>query len=259
MPDEFRVYADEHLRLLEDKLPGLVTALLITGSVPLADYRPGHSDIDFVAVTDGAPSREQLAILADIHTRLPHQPSYDGIYLTRAQLAADPGRLDTAPQVLAGDFRAAKPGGQLNPVTWWEVARSGITMWGQRPAVRTDPDLLRRWLLDNLTGYWTNWAAGARAVWSGQAPDQAIPCELIVWGVLGPGRLHHTLATEEVVSKTTAGWYTADRFPAWRQLCQRVVASRAGEPGDFHAADGLAACDLIDAVVADGQARWGGW
>ncbi|MFD0597670.1 nucleotidyltransferase domain-containing protein [Catellatospora coxensis] len=80
-----------HVRALDERVRGLVTGLFVTGSVPLGDYWPGRSDIDFVAVMDREPTSAELAALGKVHLSLPDEmpgPDYDGIYLTRAQLAA---------------------------------------------------------------------------------------------------------------------------------------------------------------------------
>ncbi len=76
------------------------------------------------------------------------------------------------------------------------------------------------------------------------------PAEAVVWGLLGPGRLHCTIATGAIISKTAAAAYTAARFPRWAELLTRARRWRSGA-GDtrFTMADGLAACDLVAAVV----------
>ncbi|MEV4415035.1 nucleotidyltransferase domain-containing protein [Catellatospora sp. NPDC049609] len=245
-----------HVRALDESVPGLVTGLFVTGSVPLGDYRPGLSDIDFVAVTDRPATADELAALAKAHASLPTGgPDYDGIYLTRAQLAAPPAGDGTAPQILAGDFQPAKPGGQFNPVTWLELARHGLPILGERPHVALDAAALRDWLLGNLAGYWTDFAGRAAAQFAAIPPETPVPAESVRWGVTGAGRLHHTLATGEVTSKTGAAEYTAEHFPRWAGLCERAARSRAGEDEPFTAADGTAATELISAVVADAHAR----
>lgn len=256
MLDELWVTA-VHVGMLDKLTPGLVTGLFVTGSIPLGDYRPGLSDIDFVAVTDRAPTEAELAALPEVHAALPAIPHYDGIYLTRAQLANPPVEDDTAPQILAGDFRPAQAGGQLNPVTWLELARHGLPIQGERPAVALDDDVLRRWLLGNLAGYWAGFAVAARAQFAGFPPEAPVPAEPVRWAVTGPGRLHRTLATGEVIGKSEAARHTARHLPRFEDLCERVVRSRAGEDEPFTAADGVAATELIDAVVADAVARWG--
>ena len=71
--------------------------------------------------------------------------------------------------------------------------------------------------------------------------------------VLGAPRLHATLTTGRIVSKTAAGAYAAERFPDHAQLAGRCVRWRAGEPEEFTMADGLRAAALIRAVVSTAE------
>jgi len=153
-------------------------------------------------------------------------------------------------QVLDGQFYPAKAGGQLNPVTWLEIARYAWVVEGARPYVHLDDGVLQSWLLRNLAGYWTSWVTRSRAFWASRDPAELIePASSVPWGVLGPGRLRYTLETGEVVSKTKSGWYTAQRYPQWAELCERAVYARAGESITFTVADGLMATDLMAAVI----------
>jgi hypothetical protein len=256
MHTEMLAVTDQYLRLLAQDAPGLVTGLAITGSLALGDYRPPASDIDFVSVLSRDPQEQDLVMLATVHARLPAAPHFDGIYLTAAQLAGDPADLATAPQVLANAFEAAKPGGQLNPVTWLELLQQPLIAGGELPPVTPPPMAgLRRWLLGNLDGYWSHTATGLRAGLDGLPADQPIPSAAICWVVLGPGRLHHTLATGTVTSKTDAGWYTAQLFPAWTGLLTRAISARAGDPVEFTVTDARNAADLVEAVVSDAMSR----
>ena len=105
-------------------------------------------------------------------------------------------------------------------------------MRGPEPgSLRLDgqPELLRSWNRDNLEHYWRPWALAVqraprarfrlRAGWS------------TAWGMLGPPRLHHTIATGDVISKERAGEYALDVFPArWHPLIGDALAYRRGEP-----------------------------
>lgn len=69
--------------------------------------------------------------------------------------------------------------------------------------------------------------------------------------MLGPGRLHATITTGEIISKTAAADYTAALFPEHGALLARAKAYRLGDVGEpFTVKDGHAACDLVDAVVS---------
>src|SRR5438876_1002375 len=51
------------------------------------------------------------------------------------------------------------------------------------------------------------------------------------WGVLGAPRLHHTIATGEVISKEAAGEYALDVFPPrWHPLIEEALAYWRGVP-----------------------------
>ncbi len=79
------------------------------------------------------------------------------------------------------------------------------------------------------------------------------------WAALGPGRLHATITTGEIISKTAAADYTAELLPEHGALLARAKAHRLGpDGGPFTVADGYAACDLIDAVVNDAASLRGG-
>src|ERR1700744_2053669 len=72
------------------------------------------------------------------------------------------------------------------------------------------------------------------------------------WAALGPGRLHATITTGEIISKTASADYTARLLPDYGELLARARACRLGQDArPFTVADGYAACDLIDAVVND--------
>jgi hypothetical protein len=64
--------------------------------------------------------------------------------------------------------------------------------------------------------------------------------------------LHATITTGDIISKTAAADYTAGLLPQHTGLLERAKAHRLGDGTiAFTVADGLAACDLIDAVVSD--------
>jgi hypothetical protein len=261
VPGPVRELVAAHLQALDAAVPGLVEMLYLTGSVALADYRPGASDVDFLAITSRPLGDGDLAAVAAAHAGMPAAPCYDGVYLERGALAtAPPDGCPVVPHVVGGQFRTDQPCGELNPVLWLTLARCGIAVRGPAAAelgVRVDPQRLRWWNLDNLASYWQPLAGRIRREVAGRTSIGAAGAAGVVWAVLGPARLHYTLATGEVTSKTGAGGYAAQQFPAWAELATRAVACRAGEPVEFVAADALAAAAMVEAVVADAWRRWG--
>jgi Nucleotidyltransferase domain len=101
-----------------DSTAGLIDGLYLYGSVALGDFRPPHSDIDFLAIVDGPLD---AAALDWVHRSLPG-PVFDGIYLTTDQLAAGP--IDLAPTRFARDRRLHQPGRfEQNPPLTHETPR----------------------------------------------------------------------------------------------------------------------------------------
>jgi hypothetical protein len=80
---------------------------------------------------------------------------------------------------------------------------------------------------------------------------------MLAWVVLGPPRLHYTLATGDITSKAGAGGYLAAQFPQYAELALRTVAGRRGELVEYTAADALLAADMIDTLTDDAWKRWG--
>src|SRR3954453_4846085 len=93
LPPPVESLVTAYLELVDAELPGLIEGLYLTGSLALDDFRPGRSDIDFVAVTAVPVEPSTLASLGQVHsllsTRLP-RPLLEGIYVTLDDLARDP-------------------------------------------------------------------------------------------------------------------------------------------------------------------------
>jgi hypothetical protein len=260
VPSSVRELVVAHLEQADGAAPGLIEMLYLTGSVTLGDYRPGVSDVDFLAVTSRTLNASDLAAVAAAHEGMPAAPHYDGIYLERSALPATPDDCPVVPHVRDGVFRTDQPCGELNPVLWLMLTRCGIAMRGPSTAdleVRVDPQRLRRWNLDNLKSYWQPLAEQIRQRVSGRTDTEPANSAGVVWAVLGPARLHYTLATGKVTSKTGAGRYAAQQFPPWAELAARAVGCRAGQLVDFATADALATAAMVDAVVEDAWQRWG--
>ena len=239
-----------HLELLDAALPGRVTGLYLTGSLPLGDFHPHTSDIDGVVVTSGPVT--ELHQLRDIHAELAGGPAYDVVYLTVAELAGPPRRDRPAVFTLDGEFKEAPYGGPVSPVLWAELARGPIVV-RENPGLEVydDDAALRAFTRDNLTSYWVPRLDELNAHLDGAPDDAPVETEVFTWFVLGVPRLHALLTTGEFVSKTAAGHWAAERFGQWAGLCRRTIAARAGEPQAFTVADARDAVNLGRAILAD--------
>ncbi|RKN45836.1 aminoglycoside adenylyltransferase domain-containing protein [Streptomyces hoynatensis] len=264
-PDALRL-ARRYLATADRLLPGRIGGFYLVGSAALGAWRPGRSDVDFVAVTEGEFGDPELRRLRLLH------PVGNATAVARAVLRARPG----VPGTMNGAFVPAAELGRpvteirpiashtghsfrrgaafdVNPVMWQVLRERGVALRGPEPAalgLDPEPGRLREWNLGNLRGYWRRWGewalmyglpgeragerAGALAGRRGRGPR--LPARLLaghatVWGTLGPPRLHHTLATGEVISKEAAGEYALGALPGrWHPLIRLALARRRGEP-----------------------------
>jgi hypothetical protein len=214
-----------YLEDIDSAAPGLVEDVYLTGSVALGDFRPGISDVDLVAVWATSAGEAQLGALSELHR--PSTPQVDVVYLSRENLRSDPRQLSPA-HSLQGVFH--RDGAfSANPVTWRELQTRSFAVRGpslEPENVWFDAGALRRWNVDNLDQYWRRQVDAWR---------QADPTEELVrheyglqWLVLGVPRLHYTIATLQVASKTMAGRYAlgvVDR--RWHPVIHTAITLRA--------------------------------
>ena len=229
LPPEVAVAMSTYLRMVDKILPGRINGLYLVGSVALDDYRPGQSDIDFVAVTGAALTPSELEQLRQLHNELRRnlpRPMLDGVYVTWLELRSDPVGLSVP---CCRDGRFASGGGfAANPVTWYMLHRYHIPLRGPpRPVVQHDPESLRRWCRENLQSYWAGWVHAARTRFMRRL--YSLSRQATVWGVLGVTRLHATIRTGDILSKSAAGIYALEVFPPhWSPVIQAALAGRSG-------------------------------
>ena len=210
-----------------------VEGLYLVGSVALDDYRPGMSDIDFVAVTerpvDPEAVRRAHAELVERHPR----PHFDGLYVTWADLATDPREVAPGTHTHEGRVHTGVRG-ERHPVTWHTLAQCGVTVRGPAPAdldIWTDRAALAESIRENLDAYWRPWHREASRRLSKLAAATLVDWGP-VWAVLGVSRLHYTLATGRITSKTGAGVHARTVFGhEWHRIVDECLRIRRAEPG----------------------------
>src|SRR5688500_2815095 len=164
LPCEVSATMSAYARLVDDKLPERIRGLYLAGSLALDDYRPGRSDIDFVAVSDTALQPSELEMLRRVHTELRRTmpgPELGGVYLTWPALSVALVGL-SVPDCLRGRFEA-KGAFPVNPVTWCFLHRLPLPLRGPaKPVVHHDDQMLREWCREWLRSYWGSWVRSAR-------------------------------------------------------------------------------------------------
>ena len=126
--------------------------------------------------------------------------------------------------------------GSGHPVLWHELAQHGTAVRGPHRdelTIWTDRDRLVEWVRGNLDGYWRRWHARSAAATS-LAGLVSLTHWGPTWGVLGVARLHYTISTGRICSKTAGGRHAMDTFDQrWHRIvdeCLRIRTARAGRP-----------------------------
>lgn len=236
--------ARSYLRLADSILPGRIVGFYLVGSAALGAYRPGRSDLDFVALLDGAAARATLARLRALHLlsaahctagalRRRHSPltgTCNGVFLAADDVGTPLASIEPVASHTAERFQVGAAF-NLNPVEWKTWAERGIRLRGPDVAelgLEVDAAELRAWNVRNLASYWRPWA---EQVLGGPGTMLLRARWWTAWGVLGAPRLHCTIATGEVVSKEAAGDYALSVFDsAWHPIIEEGLAYRRGMP-----------------------------
>jgi len=253
LPREAQVALDGYLAALDEALPGFAEGVYLTGSAALGDWMPGRSDLDVLVVSAQPAAEKEIELLRGVHDGR-GRPFVDTVYVACDQVGLRPREgFPGVPVVVDGVFKSDH--WELNPVLWATLARHGVTLRGPEAGglgAAPDPLWLRTWNLGNLTSYWTPLAADLREKLAGREPDSAVRAEICVWCASGPGRLHKTIATGEIISKSACIRYTAGLLPQYDEVLARAGKSRGGDEAvGFTAADLGLLVDAIDAVAED--------
>ena len=235
----------------DEVAPGTIEGLYVVGSVALGDWTP-HSDIDVVAVVADPSDPDLFADLAAAHTLVRDRVSIavDGPYIAWGDLVV-PAMAVQRPWVLDGEYHVDGESFEINPVTWYTVAAYGIAVRGVQPShigVVSALEERRTWVTENLDTYWRG-VAEALAAGLAESPEEEWGGEILEWVALGVARMLYTFETGDVISKSGAGRWAADRIPRHEALFHRAVEVRATR--DSVPRDVLVQCaDVAREIVA---------
>jgi hypothetical protein len=124
-----------------------------------------------------------------------------------------------------------------------------LGIWNDRTA-------LAAWTIENLNSYWTGLAKRAHTALSvGGRWIGRVDARMAVWGVLGVARLHYTLVTGGITSKSGAGEYALAKFgDRWAPIvreCLRIRREGAGRPAWLTTAQAREAAAFMTCVIED--------
>ncbi|MEV6232091.1 aminoglycoside adenylyltransferase domain-containing protein [Saccharopolyspora shandongensis] len=235
-----------YLATADRLLPGMITGFYVVGSAALGGWRPGRSDVDFIAVVDGNIGDREARRLRVLHVAGnataagralrradPAIPgTMNGAFVLKPDLSEPVTQIRPLASHSGWSFKHGR-GFDVNPVMWKVLRESGIAVRGPAPGrlgLDPEPDRLRAWNLDQLNGHWRSWAEKSLSRKPPRKP--LLPAHRVALAhVLGPPRLHCTIATGRVITKESAAEYALDTFAArWHPLIRSALAHRTDEP-----------------------------
>jgi hypothetical protein len=232
LPPAVDAAVGRYLALADRFLPGRVVGLHVVGSIALGAYREARSDIDVIVVLDRRLDTGELRrlkgmiVAAGVRSGVPQfargrfsMPGVvNGSFVVADELTKPVTTIEPV-AAHAGHSIAIGRAFDVNPVVWKTFAERGITVRGDDASslgLDPEPDRLGPWNRANLDSYWRPWAEaaldGRSRNGSGGIRLALTPRWLAAWGAMGPARLHHTIATGEVISKEDAATYARDTF-----------------------------------------------
>src|SRR5215217_5675967 len=110
---------------------GFIKGLYVTGSIPLQDFRPGKSDIDFLLLCNQLPDSTLYLHLAEVHRKIERKfkkTKLNGTYLTPDALNFQ--HCSTAQTYSYHEGRLSASNFDMAPVTLFELKTSAITLLG---------------------------------------------------------------------------------------------------------------------------------
>jgi hypothetical protein len=234
----------------DDVAPGVIEGLYVVGSVALDDWTP-HSDIDVVAVVADPSDPDLFGQLAAGQALVGERLAVpvDGPYVAWGDLVV-PATSVQRPWVLDGVYHVDGESFEINPVTWYTLARYGIAVRGEDPTelgVAVDAGERRSFVRENLDTYWRGVGRRLAAAIEADPTSQTADGAVLEWIALGVARMLYTWETGDVTSKSAAGLWATNRAPDFADMLLAAVQLRT-DPGlatRSHLLDAVAFTELV--------------
>ena len=105
LPETAQALCNASCARIDADHPGALAALHLVGWIVLDDFRPGSSDVDFIAVLGRPLTADQVTVL---HSQISQQfarPNFVGIYVDADAPALDPCSIASGLRVVDGRVR----------------------------------------------------------------------------------------------------------------------------------------------------------
>lgn len=234
----------------------IIESIYLYGSVALADYIEGTSDIDFVAIVRERPAEADIQAIAEAHQEVEQEcPEVDimGMYILAQELGQPYDEKRTPITFYNKQVHSNGLGADMNPVTWWILKHYGIRVYGEEQAMSFDTPSqeLVAYVIDNLNSYWMGWIERLEQMQAVSAQDPALLQtkqldDAVEWCALGMLRQLYTLKEHRIKSKVQAGQYGLMIIPEeWHCIIQEAIWIKQLRPDRHYEDDAERLSDLI--------------
>lgn len=253
LPEDVRPILSLLLTSMRETLDDRLVALYLYGSLSSGDFDPASSDVDFLAVMDGAISEDDAMFerLRKMHERiaasgLPFADHLEGSYIAQGALRRyDP---ETAWHPTIGKDWPFKLG--FHDANWVIeraiVRERGVVLWGPPPAALIDPispQQLREASCQQMNGEWREF----------MRDEQWLrPRHFSAFAILTFCRAVYTIQHGAFCSKPVAAAWAEAAYPAWRPVITWALTHRA-DHGDTSPTELIATMAFLREALAEVQ------
>ena len=216
---------------------GFIIGMYVTGSIPLNDFHPNKSDIDFVILCNELPSATFRSELEQLHKKIDRNfntTRLNGCYITHSGLNVH--NAATTKTLYYREGRMKESIFEMVPITLYELKTTAITLRGipaEKLPVVVETNDVNKFLFKNINAYWKNWITKNSFFTIHQLQIIFFP-RLTEWVVLGIARQFYTLKTGKITSKTKAGLYCLEHLPPeYHLIIQEAVKIRNDKGNHF--------------------------
>lgn len=233
-PKEIQKVLHTYFDYMELKLPNLLEAYYLYGSISIGAFNDGFSDIDFIAVINRELTENELTTLKEIHKDLHRRYKkiiLDGFYFTSEKMALLKNGSIPSMRFNDGKFLGYTKFDK-NSIDAYQLKEYGITIKGQKieeDSYTVDWDILTSNMRNNLNTYWLHWLRDSKKFPSSKYFGLIVSLHSIEWGVLGVSRLYYSFKEKDITSKIGAGEYTLNDVPhKWHKIIHESMRLRNG-------------------------------
>ena len=240
IPEKINIILKEYFELLDAKLPDLLEAYYIYGSISLGAFDYGFSDIDFIAVVNRKINDVDIAVLKEIHKNIKRKfPKTDlmGYYVTKDDFRLQHINEKSCPFFVDGIFKGLEKF-EKNSIDAYQLKKYGIAIKGPETSsfdYSVDWDILIYNMRENINTYWLNWRNSLEKFPSTRYLGSFVNLKMIEWGVLGVSRLYYTFKESEMTSKVGAGEYALKTVPKrWHKIINESMRLRRNNKKSYY-------------------------